>query len=159
MLMMLAVCFIMAACGSEAADKVASKIQSGETLDQKDYAVMVDYCAKYAESAQKLQDQINLLSPTSAEAGKLTDQIASLTDKFPLANEFFEKISTVAKDQVSAETQVKINSLASLTWFTAPAWADISTDTTVVGDIVEMPSEDTAGVIAAGDGEVVEDAK
>lgn len=155
MLALLAIVLLATACGGEEASKVASKIENGDALDQKDYAVMVDYCGKYAEEAQKLQDQINLLAPESEEAGKLTDALSDLTDKYKYTNEFFGKIASCTKEDVSAETQVKINTFAPLTWFSAPAWADVSNDSSVVGDIVEMPAEDTAGVIAAGDGEVV----
>lgn len=149
-------CFMMVGCGgSDDASKVASKIQNGEQLTEKDYTVMVDYCGKYAEEAQKLQDQINILTPTSEQAGKLTDKIAALTDKYSYVNEFFGKISTSTPEEVGTANADKINRLAPLTWFSAPDWADVTSDSDVVGDIVEMPAEDTAGVIAAGDGEEV----
>lgn len=152
---LLALCFLMGACGGDEAAKVASRIKNGDKLTEKDYTVMVDYCGKYAEEAQKLQDQINVLAPTSEEAGKLTDKIADLADKFPYASEFFAKIADCSEQEVGAANVDKINRLAPLTWFTAPDWADVGADSDVVGDIVEMPAADTAGVIAAGDGEEV----
>lgn len=153
----LVVCMLMTACGgSDAAKEVASKIESGDQLTQQDYGVMVDYCGKYAEAAQKLQDKINLLSPTSEESAKLTDDVAALGSKFPYAAQFFDKLGNCTKEEVGETNVDKINRLSSLTWFTAPDWAGVAEDSTVVGDIVEMPAEDTAGVIAVGDGEVVE---
>lgn len=147
---------LISACGSsDAAKEVASKIESGDQLTQQDYGVMVDYCGKYAEEAQKLQDKINVLAPTSEESAKLTDEIAALGSKFPYASQFFDKLGNCTKQEVGEANAEKINRLSSLTWFTAPDWAAVAEDSTVVGDIVEMPSEDTSGVIAVGDGEVV----
>ncbi len=69
-----AVCFLMAACGSsDEAAAVASKLKDGGQLTEKDYTVLIDYCGKYAEAAQKVQDQINVLPAASQEAGKLSD--------------------------------------------------------------------------------------
>lgn len=155
MFALLAVCLLLGACGGDEAAEVASKIKSGDQLTEKDYSVMVDYCGKYAEEAQKLQDQINVLAPTSEEAGKLTDRIADLADKFPYASEFFSKLSDCTEQEVGPSNVDKINKLAPLTWFTAPEWADVAADSDVVGDIVEMPASDSTGVIASGDGEEV----
>lgn len=151
-----AMVLVMAACGTkEEAAKVADKISNGEQLTQSDYSVMIDYCAKYAEEAQVFQDKINVLAPTSEEAGKLTDDIASLSGKFPLVSEFFSKLSNCTKEEVGADNVAKINKLSALTWFTAPEWADSGNEDGVVGDVVDMPAVDSAGVIATGDGEVV----
>lgn len=155
MFAILAICVVAASCGGNDAKEVASKISDGGKLTEKDYTVMVDYCAKYAEEAQKIQDKINILSPTSEEAGKLTDEIASLTGKYPLTNQFFEAISNATQQEVGTANVERINKLAALTWFVAPEWADAGSNADVVGDIVEMPDSDTAGVISAGDGEVV----
>lgn len=152
---MLVVALLTGACGGDEAKKVASKIDGGDKLTEKDYTVMIDYCGKYAEDAQRLQDKINVLSPTSEEAGKLTDKVAELSGKFPLASKFFEAISNSTEQEVGAENVKRINKLAALTWFVAPEWADAGDNSDVVGDIVEMPDSDTAGVISAGDGEAV----
>ncbi len=37
-------------------------------------------------------------------------------------------------------------------WFSAPEWANVGDDPSVVGFIEEMPSSDTTGVISSGDG-------
>lgn len=147
---------VMASCGSsDSASEVASKISSGAQLTEADYTVMVDYCGKYAKEAQKIQDKINLLAPTSEEAGKLTDEVASLTDKFKYIQEFSDKLSNATKEEVGEENVKKITEYANLTWFTAPEWADILPDDGVEGMIVDMPSSDTTGVIATGAGEAV----
>lgn len=156
----MAICLVMAACGSgDDASKVSAKIEKGQKLTEADYTVMVDYCGKYATEAQKLQDRINMLAPTSEEAGKLTDEIAALAGKYPYTNVFFEKISNCTQNEVGAENVVKINELAPLTWFTAPEWADAGDNADVEGDIVDMPANDSAGVIASGDGEMVDSAQ
>lgn len=153
----LMLCFVMWACGgADKAAQVASKIANGEQLTQEDYTEMVDYCGKYAREAQKLQDEINLLSPTSVEAGKLTEQVAALSDKYSYANEFFSKISNSTKEEVGAANVAKIEELAPLTWFSAPEWADVAQDSDVAGSIVDMPEKDTVGVIAVGAGEMVD---
>ncbi len=73
----LAVVLLAAACGgSDDASKVASKIHSNEQLTESDYKVMVDYCGKYAESAQKIQDQINNLPVDSEESEKLNEDMS-----------------------------------------------------------------------------------
>ena len=152
----MALCLVMASCGSsDKASEVASKISSGAQLTQADYTVMVDYCGQYAEAAQKLQDKIDVLAPTSEEAGKLTDEVASLTDKYKYVNEFFNKISSSTKEEVGEENVKKITELASLTWFTAPEWADALPENGVEGYIMDMPSSDSDSVIAVGDGEAV----
>lgn len=153
-----AVCFIMAACGgTDEATAVATRIKDGSQLSEKDYTVMIKYCGKYAEEAQKIQDQINVLPAESAEAGKLTDRLAEMTDKEKYLQTFGDILNNVSKEAVGEKNVELINKYASLTWFTAPAWAEVDTTSNVVGSIVDMPAEDTAGVIADGEGEVVQE--
>lgn len=153
---MIALGLVMWACGGDSASKVASAIKDGSALTPDDYTVMIDYCGKYATEAQKLQDRINTLAPTSGEAAKLTDELAALSGKYPYLNEFFAKIPSCSKEEIGEKNVDKINSLAPMTWFSAPDWADASDNADVVGSIVDMPSSDTAGVIAVGDGEAVD---
>lgn len=150
---------VMAACSGNSAADVAAKIAKGQQLSEQDYSTMIDYCASYAKDAQVLQDKINLLPATSEEAGKLTDRVAALSDKFPYASEFFDKITFASEQEVGTSNVAKINSLSSLTWFSLPEWADMepASDSSVVGEIVDMPSTDSTGVIASGDGEAVAD--
>ncbi len=151
-----AVCFLMAACGSsDEAAAVASKLKDGGQLTEKDYTVLIDYCGKYAEAAQKIQDQINVLPADSQEAGKLTDQLAAMTEKEVHLDAFNSVLTNVSKEAIGEKNVELINKYASLNWFDAPAWAEMDTTSNVVGSIVEMPAADTAGVIAGGAGEVV----
>lgn len=151
-----AVCLLMAACGSsDEAAAIASRIKDGAQLSEKDYTVMIDYCGKYAEAAQKIQDKINELPAQSEEAGKLTDKLAEMTQNEKYLQVFGDVLNNVSKDAVGEKNVELINKYAPLTWFSAPAWAEVDTTSNVVGSIVDMPSADTAGVIATGDGEVV----
>lgn len=151
-----AVCFLMVACGSsDEAASIASKIKDGAQLSEKDYTVMIDYCGKYAEEAQKIQDQINVLPADSPEAGKLTDRLAEMTQNEKYLQTFGDVLNNVSKEAVGEKNVELINKFASLTWFSAPAWAEIDTTSNAVGTIVDMPAEDTAGVIAVGAGEAV----
>jgi hypothetical protein len=153
---MLAIVLLMAACGgSDTASKVASKIRSGEALTEADYTEMIEYCGKYATEAQKLQDRINVLSPTSEEAGKLTNELADLTQKTEYAGLFNDKISACTKEEIGEKNVALVNKYAPLTWFVAPGWADLAPASDVEGSIVDMPSTDTTGVIATGAGEMV----
>lgn len=150
-----AACFLMAACGkSDDASRVADKISAGEQLTQSDYRVMIDYCGKYAEEAQKIQNKINDLPVDSEESGILTDKMADLSDKYSHASSFFEKISNCTQDEVGAENVRLINKYAPLMWFSAPAWASLG-ETDVEGFIEDMPSQDSTQVISSGDGVVV----
>ncbi len=153
---LVAVCFLMAACGSsDQAAAIASKIKDGSQLTEKDYTEMINYVGKYAEEAQKIQDQINVLPAESAEAGKLTDRLAQMTENEKYLQTFGDVLNNVSKEAVGEKNVELINKYASLTWFSAPAWAEIDTTNNVVGSIVDMPSNDSAGVIATGDGEAV----
>lgn len=150
------VCLLMAACGSsDEAAAIASRIKDGAQLTEKDYTVMIDYCGKYAEAAQKIQDQINVLPADSPEASKLTDQLASMTEKEKYLQAFGNVLNNVSKEAIGEKNVELINKYAPLSWFEAPAWAEIDTTSNVIGSIVEMPASDTTGVIAGGAGEVV----
>ena len=151
-----AVCFLMAACGSsDEAAAVVSKLKDGGQLSEKDYTVMIDYCGKYAETAQKIQDEINLLPADSPKAGELTEKLASITEKEKYLQQFEDVLNNVSKDALGDKNVELINKYAPLTWFPAPAWAEVDTTSNVVGSIVDMSATDTAGVIAAGAGEAV----
>lgn len=153
-----AIVAIMAACSGNSAADIAAKISKGEQLSEKDYSAMIDYCATYAKDAQTIQDKLDNLIPTSEEAGRLTEQMADLTKKFPYVNVFFDKLSSATTEDVGQANIEKISSLSNMIWFTAPEWANVApadTDSEIVGDIVEMPANDSSNVIAVGDGEAV----
>lgn len=146
-------CLIMAACGNSGeAGKVASKINAGERLSQADYTVMIDYCGKYANEAQKIQDRINALPVDSEESEKLNEEMLTLADKFAYTTLFFDKITTCTQEEVGPDNVALINKFAPLMWFSAPEWASIGGDENVEGFIEEMPSSDSTGVISSGDG-------
>lgn len=147
------VCLLLAACGSkDGASVVAEKIKSGEALTQSDYTVMIDYCGKYAEEAQKLQDQVNSLTGDSKETFNIENKMASLSNSYPYTAEFFEKISNCTPEEIGGKNVEAINTYAPLMWFSAPSWAIVSDDTDVVGFIEDMPSTDSTAVISTGDG-------
>lgn len=149
----MAICLLLAACGSkEGASAVAEKIKSGEQLTQSDYTVMIDYCGKYAEEAQKLQDQIDNLPGDSKETSNIEDKMADLSNSYPYTAEFFEKIANCSKEEIGEKNVDAINTYAPLMWFSAPAWAIVTDDSNVVGFIEDMPATDSANVISTGDG-------
>lgn len=149
----MAICLLLAACGSkEGASAVAEKIKSGEQLTQSDYTVMIDYCGKYAEEAQKLQDQIDNLPGDSKETFNIENKMADLSNSYPYTSEFFEKISNCSKEEIGEKNVDAISTYAPLMWFSAPAWAIVSDDSDVVGLIEDMPATDSANVISTGDG-------
>lgn len=151
-----AVCFIMAACGSsDNAASVAAKIQNGTTLTEQDYTAIIEYCGKYAEKAQKIQDQINALPADSEEAGKLTDQIANLTDNDKYLQAFNSVLSNCTQEAIGEKNVELVNKYAAYSWFVLPSWVSEKMPSDEVGPIVEMPDSDTAGVIAVGAGEAV----
>ena len=147
-----AVCLLMAACGSDGASKVAEKIKGGEALTESDFTVMIDYCGKYAEEAQKLQDQINNLPAESDQTYELENKMTGLTNSYPYTAEFFEKIANCTQAEVGEKNVEKINKYAPLMWFSAPSWAIVGEDTDVVGFIEDMPQTDSTNVISSGDG-------
>lgn len=152
------VCFVMAACsGADEAKKVADKISGNEQLTQADYKVMIDYCGKYATEAQSIQNEINALPADSEESGKLENKMADLTDKYQYLQNFFGKITTCTESEIGPDNVALVNKYAPLMWFSAPEWASIGGDTDVAGFVEDMPSSDTTGVIATGDGVAVEE--
>ncbi|MDE6444093.1 MAG: hypothetical protein K2K64_06715 [Muribaculaceae bacterium] len=157
MLSILAVGLLMAACGGKGADSVEQKIKSGSELTQSDYTEMIEYCGKFAEQAQSIQDKINSLPAADPSQGTLTDEMASLSEKYPFLSTFSKKLANVSKEEIGEKNVELINKYAPLMWFTAPEWAAIPSDTTnVEGFIQDMPSTDSTGVISTGDGVAVE---
>lgn len=148
----MALCLVMASCGGDGASKVEEKIKSGAEITQADYTVMVDYCGKYAEAAQKLQDEIDNLPAESKETFNLEEKMAALTDSYPYAAQFFEKIANSSEEAVGPENAEKIKSFAPLAWFSAPAWAVSADESNVIGVIEDMPASDSTGVISEGNG-------
>lgn len=144
------------ACSGDDAKKVADKINSGITLSQSDYGVMIDYCGKYATEAQKYQNQIDMLPDSAAEATKDVEALAALGDEFPYLDMFNSKIAACTPEEVGKANVDKINRFASLIWFQAPDWATAIDDPNLDGFIEQMPAQDSdSAVISTGVGEAV----
>lgn len=148
----MAVCLLVSACGSDNASKVEGKIKDGTQLTEADYSVMIDYCGNFAEEAQKIQDQIDNLPAESDEAFSLEEKMAALSNSYPYASTFFDKIANSTKEAVGEKNVEKISKYASLMWFSAPSWAFAGKDSDVVGFIEDMPSSDSTAVISESDG-------
>lgn len=151
-LMLLLVCVMAASCGSDEAGKVEQKIKDGVQPTQEDYKVMIEYCGKFAEDAQKIQDEINMLPAESQQQGKLDDRMATLSEKYPYVSTFSERISNCTKEEIGEKNVELVNKYAPLMWFSAPSWANIGSDVNLEGFIEDMPTSDTSGVISTGDG-------
>lgn len=136
------------------AEKVAAKIEKGEALTQDDYGVIIDYCGKYAEAAQQIQNQINAIPNMSQEATVDTDKMAELTNSYKFLNVFSPILTAATQDQVGPEGVKKINGFVQYEWFPAPEWA-VPTGDNAVGEIVNTQN-DTGNVVATGDGEAVD---
>lgn len=99
----MAICLMLTACSSSDADAVAKKIESGDTIDQKDYAVMLDYC----EAAFKEVD-------TTLKAGKLDEKSSEeLEKKYNHLDAFMQKIST-GYSSFDENNKKKFNNLMNL---------------------------------------------
>ncbi len=149
---------LLAACGGasqEDAATVAKKISEGQTLTQADYTTMVDYCAAFAQKADKIQKDINAEPNMSDAATKSTDAMASLAEEYQYVTVFGPMISASTRDEVGEENAKKIEEYASSIWFPAPQWS-MSDPAGDIGDIVDMPASDTDSVIAVSAGVAVD---
>lgn len=146
----------IAACSSDGAKKVADKINSGVTLSQEDYTVMIDYCGQYATEAQKYQNKIDALPDTAQEATKDVEELASLSSEYPYLDLFNKHIASCTKEEIGSANVDRINKYASLIWFEAPDWATVIRDPNLDGFIEDTPTAGTdSGVIATDAGEAV----
>lgn len=153
------VSIIMVSCGSSSTypKEIAAKIAAGETLTEADYSAMIDYCSDYAKKAQPYFNIINSGASTdSKEYVDATNELASMMSN-AVYLDTFRKALTDADPAQLGESNVK--KLAEFSNLEAMPIGDISDSTMlnpdVVGDIEDMPSSDSSGVIATGDGEVV----
>lgn len=148
---------IFAACGhtQKEEEAVASKIEKGEALTESDYTVIVDYCVAYAQKAQEYQDKIDAPDATAADNSEYTEKLAALTETYKYSDIFFRALNEATPEQVGKANVEKVDANGMLDYFTTPDWANIQTSKTVEGFIEDMPSNDSSGVIANSDGEVV----
>ena len=140
---------VATACSSNSeADAVNQKIEKGEALTSGDYTCMIDYMGQFAEKAQSIQDSINNLPAEDPQAAPFQDKLTKLKEEYPLLDSFKTALSKATEAEVGAENVALVNKYAGYEWFTAPDWATINADPSVAGMEVQMPDNDTNGVIA-----------
>lgn len=154
---------IMLASCSKTPDaaEVAKKIEAQETLTQSDYATVLEYCGDYARKAQTYFDMINAQSSDStADYIRAANDMARLSQEYPYLDTFRGVVYNMKADALDADNQKKVEEYARYQAFPLPEGdgADLTTPG-VVGEVEDMPSQattDSTGVIAAGDGVVVD---
>lgn len=154
-------CVAFAACtnSNPTPAEVAAKIDSHEALSEVDYAVMIDYCGEYARSAQQYFDIINE-QPTdsTAEYSRAAQDLANLKANSPYLDMFRTAIYAATDKQIGDKNIKKVQEYQKYEAFPLPEGA--GPDLTIpdeVGVIEDMPDTDTTGVIATGDGIVVDE--
>lgn len=135
---------------------VAAKIENGESLSEADYGVMIDYCGKFAQEAQRIQNDINAEPNMSAKATTDTDRMTTLSDSYKYLESFGKALNSADASKVGAANVEKMQKLAGYEWFPLPEWLPVQNAQGVVGDVVEMPRSDSDSVIATGVGEAVD---
>lgn len=160
-LCMTLLCVAFAACTSSnpTPAEVAAKIDSHEALSETDYAVMIDYCGEYARSAQQYFDIINE-QPTdsTAEYSRAAQYLANLKANSPYLDMFRTAIYAATDKQIGDKNIKKVQEYQKYEAFPLPEGS--GPDLTIpdeVGVIEDMPDTDTTGVIATGDGIVVDE--
>lgn len=151
---------IFAACGKVApqASEVASKIEKNETLDQQDYKTIIDYCGRYAESAQKYYDIVNAQpNDSTAEAIAATNDLAALYAANPYIDSFRNVMDNADLSQFDDANRKLITKYGDYQAFPLPGGEAARLESKqVVGMIEQTPNSDTTGVISQGDGEAVD---
>ncbi len=146
MFLMVVLALVATSCGSkESAEKVAEKITSGQTLDENDYGVIIRYLGDFAEKAQPIQDKINNSETATPD---LDNEMAQLHSAYPLTGVFNTALENSSEDKVGKENMKLLEKYAPLEWFTAPSWLTVYPDSSVAGEIVETPTNDSNGVVA-----------
>lgn len=153
----------MASCGKTPdASEVAKKIDAQEALTQKDYGVVLDYCGEYAKKAQSYFDVINAQpSDTTAEYIRVVNDMAQLSQEYSYLDMFRGVVYNIKADDLDADNQKRVEEYAKYQAFPLPEGdgPDLTTPG-VEGAIEDMPSQavtDSTGVIAGGDGVVVDE--
>lgn len=140
---------VASACSSNSeADAVNQKIEKGEALTSADYTCMIDYMGQFAEKAQSIQDSINNLPAEDPQVAPFQDKLTKLKEEYPLLDSFKTALAKATEAEVGAENVALVNKYAGYEWFTAPDWATINADPGVAGMEVQMPDNDSEGVIA-----------
>lgn len=157
-MMMAFVCLIMASCGSKSDPKaVSDKVLAGEQLTQADYATMIDYCSDYARKAQPYFDIINSGADTSSkEYTDAANELATMATNAVYLDTFRNALFKATAKELGEENVKKMDEFSKLEAFPISNITDTGMmNPDVVGDIEDMPSNDSSDVIATGDGEVV----
>ncbi|MDE5774574.1 MAG: hypothetical protein K2H86_09000 [Muribaculaceae bacterium] len=160
MLCLVLVCMGISACSNQdEAANVAKKIESGATLDQADYTVIIKYLGDFAEKAQPIQNQINNMSSDNPEASKLAEEVENMRASNKYLDLFNDCLKKATEAEVGADNVNLVNKYAGYEWFTSPDWATINADPGVAGMVVETPEagQDTGVVAGAVDQETVRD--
>lgn len=152
-------CLLLGACGTKNVDPalIAQKIERGETLTDADYKSMIDYCGDYAQKAQKYYDIINAeANDSTAEAVKASDELAALYARTPYLDTFRNALSNATEADMGAENAKRAEKLSEFEAFPIDDVNDSALlNPEVIGDVVDMPTTDSTGVIAGGAGEAV----
>lgn len=158
-LALLAIVIIMGACSSKlpTPEEVANKIDAKETLDTKDYTTMIDYCGEYAKKAQQYFDLINAQPDASTpEAIQAAGKLAGIYAEYKYLDMFRDVIDNTEESVMGKENVDKINDYAKYEAFPLPIGAGAALQSPdVVGQIEQMPANDSDGVISEGVGEAV----
>lgn len=141
--------FCFSACsGRGEANKVAQKIEKGETLSQDDYTCVIEYLGKFAKEAQPIQDKINNLPAESPAAADIQKQLDKLRAENPHLDLFKSVLAKASQSELGAENVALVDKYAGYEWFTSPDWATIQTNPAAAGIEMETPDNDTNGVVA-----------
>lgn len=156
-----AICIMlsMAACGNNlpSPEEVANRINTGESLSEKDYSQMIEYCGVYSEKAQKYFDIINAQpNDSTAETIKATDQLAALYGEYTYIDLFRGRLEQTELSQLGAENEKKVNGYAKYEAFPLPIGAGEALENPDVVGMIEQTPEDSSAVIATGAGEAVD---
>lgn len=158
-LLIAALAVVAGACSKNepTAAEVAAKIDAHQALSESDYSVMIDYCGDYAKNAQHYFDLINEQpSDSTQEYMRAANELAALRAANPYLDMFQTAIYAANDDQLGKENVEKVNKFSKYIAFPLPEGSGPNlTQPNVEGEIMDMPDSDTAGVIAAPDGEAV----
>lgn len=153
--------FALVSCGDKTptAEDVAKKIDAKEALTNADYTSMIDYCGDYAKKAQPYFDIINgAPNDSTRDAIAAASDLSNLYAEYKYLDMFRDQLDNVDMSTLDKSNREKIEKLVKYESFPLPEGAAGNLeDSAVVGDIVDMPNSDTAGVIATGDGEAVQE--
>lgn len=150
---------VMASCGTKTPtpEQVAGKIDAKETLSQADYKSILEYCGEYAKKAQPYFDLINTQPNDSTEEYiRASTDMAALYAEYPYLDMFRSVVYNLPAGTLDDANKKLVDEYTRYQAFPLPEGSGVDmTNPDVVGDIVDMPDNDSGNVIATGDGEAV----